>query len=463
MAAMNFVLLFLVTLTFSACSYSASDPTPTIPGTVEAEMGKRLASGQTAIRSSTSLSGPMTAQAPTPKSSHTDIMRSPEKPLTVVEPQLQGPVDTVNSVSPHQHPEWVELFTTNPTVLSYRWYIGNDCPTDGYSFRDDLYVLPAEEVLSPLELQERGEENTLIGTGGLHSADGYICMALSEDIHPSNLTALHELAHAIVYVEHGLTGHNKIHDDKVIELALKFDESDCPTEDASLINLIAWHKPLFQRYPLPTKDYANDPLFNFCYGGITQPAATPTSPPTPTPTTTFIHTPAPTLQFKDNGSVGRYTSVGIAGEQQGTAEGHEGLKWEFTVASNPAGESDQDIVIEVSLKNSLVNPSITETYYLMLSEDGDFLIFASNTNDSNTFPLVHILRIVDGQPREQKALAPPALTPRTHSAGARHLESIRVQIQPRNYSNEDSRYIWRQSSEWTAPLVFEFPGDYPTE
>ena len=164
----------------------------------------------------------------------------------------------------YTQPEWIRLFTSNQKVLAYRWYQAANCPSGNYSFRDDLYIFDTDEVLSELEIQARNPTDEIIGTGGFHSASGYICMALSEDIHPSNYIALHELAHAIVYVQHGLTGHNKIFDEKQIELALLFDGSSCPTDDWRLRELIAWNKPIFAPLgwnPTP-KEQA---LFDFCY------------------------------------------------------------------------------------------------------------------------------------------------------------------------------------------------------
>ena len=384
--------------------------------------------------------------------------------------------------------EWVALFTTNPRVLSYRWYTGNDCPTEGYSFRDDLYVLPAEEVLSPLEQQERSEGNTLIGTGGLHSADGYICMALSEAIHPSNLTALHELAHAIVYVEYGLTGHNKIHDEKVIELALKFDESDCHTKDAALINLIAWNKPLFQRYPFPTKDYVSDPLFNFCYGGVIQPTPTPAMKPSPTPTTLVIPTDVPTTAFDGDAPMVQLTKLafldGVSVGEYTTSRGLEGLAWYFSLTAE-ATESHCEanfIEFEGSFKTSLAEPSITDTIS-MRHEGGAYMILAIHSNEINvdandlfnnrvsdltiviTNPQVHIWPLIEGEKKSGSlgtAWGPDAnirLVPRTSTAGARHLESIRARtVCIASFANFRSI-----ESEWSLPLVFEFPVDYPVE
>ena len=198
---------------------------------------------------------------------------------------------------PYQQPEWVSLFTTNPKVLAYRWYTANDCPSGGYSHQDDLYAFAPEEILSRIEISGLEEKITVIGVEGFHSTDGYICMALSEPKHPSNYTALHELAHAIVYTELGLTGHNKLFQEKLVEIALEFEESDCRTDDYRLRNLIAMNTPLFPMVPItigkvrpaPTET----PLFIFCYGKSTPkeiPAtknplllAAPENPPTPTP------------------------------------------------------------------------------------------------------------------------------------------------------------------------------------
>ena len=169
----------------------------------------------------------------------------------------------------YEQPEWVGLFTKSEEVKAYRWYKGDNCPSGEYSHRDDLYIFDNDEVLSEVEIQARDPREKIIGTEGFHSTDGYICIALSESIHPSNYTALHELAHAIVYVEHGLIGHNKILDKKLVDLALQFDNVGCHTTDIRLISFIAWNEPLWPRIDLrnlhPTMTPPEQALFDFCY------------------------------------------------------------------------------------------------------------------------------------------------------------------------------------------------------
>ena len=196
--------------------------------------------------------------------------------------------DQADTGNTYTQPEWISLFTSNQKVLAYRWYQADNCPSGNYSFKDDLYIFDTDEVLSELEIQAKNPTDGIIGTGGFHSASGYIFVALSEVIHPSNYLALHELAHAIVYVQHGLTGHNKIFDERLIELALLFDGASCLTDDLRLRDLIAWNKPIFaplEWNPTP-KEQA---LFDFCYP--------PTQNSTPVPNRTSVPggLPLPTL------------------------------------------------------------------------------------------------------------------------------------------------------------------------
>ena len=179
------------------------------------------------------------------------VRRLNTQPTPLPDATKDDQADTDNT---YTQPEWISLFTSNQKVLAYRWYQADNCPSGNYSFKDDLYIFDTDEVLSELEIQARNPTGGIIGTGGFHSASGYICVALSEVIHPSNYLALHELAHAIVYVQHGLTGHNKIFDARLIELALLFDGASCLTDDLRLRDLIAWNKPIFalsNGIPLP--------------------------------------------------------------------------------------------------------------------------------------------------------------------------------------------------------------------
>ena len=181
-------------------------------------------------------------------------------------------VQTIEAVtgqtnSAYMRPEWAAFFTKNPKVLAYRWYKGDECPSGNYSHRDDLYIFDSEEVLSEIEQQERGTEKPLIGTEGFHSPDGYICLALSQEIHPSSYTALHELAHAIVYVEQGLTGHNKMLDQSLTAVAIQFKNSGCRTQDSRLLEHIAL-ATFFPQHAWdnqPTETPQERALFNFCY------------------------------------------------------------------------------------------------------------------------------------------------------------------------------------------------------
>ena len=168
-----------------------------------------------------------------PTENHQDKPRAAE--------QARGSVTSKDDKNPDfEQPEWVKAFTKDPRVLAYRWYRGNKCPSGKYSDRDDLYIFDKEEVLSQIEIQTR-EPGEKIGTAGFHSTEGHICIALSEKIHPANYTALHELAHAIVYVEHGLTGHSKIYERKLLELIRLFDKAWCITGDQRLIEFIDRH------------------------------------------------------------------------------------------------------------------------------------------------------------------------------------------------------------------------------
>ena len=382
----------------------------------------------------------------------------------------QGTSTRADAPRPYQTPEWVSLFTTNPKVLAYRWYTANDCPTGGYSYQDDLYLFAPEEVLSPIEMEQLEKERKVIGTEGFHSTDGYICMALSERIHPSNFTALHELAHAIVYTEHGLTGHNKIMDKKLIDLALRFDEADCRTDDIRLMNFIAWHTPIYFGGAPPRKDILNDPLFKFCYPDPSTPtevpptaipfAALPTSTPTvvlPTSTPPAARN-APMVTFIDSDAMGR--RINFADDSHGDPQLTQfvdgtGLIWAFNIDTLLDGQS---VVITVSFKETLEGPSTTELRSAF-PEGGDYFIFARDHYDPDTpLGLVHVWRVVDGQLAGHgqvagiSTLKPRDLTPETSSAGARFLKSFRVYTPGIDYIGEPS-----------APLVFEFPPDYPTE
>ena len=198
--------------------------------------------------------------------------------------------------SAYEQPAWVALFTKHPKVLAYRWYRGDRCPSGEYSYRDDLYLFDNDEVLSEVEIQNRDPREKIIGTEGFHSTQGHICMALSEDIHPLNHTAIHELAHAIVYVEHGLTGHNKIHDRAIVRMALQLEMAGCRTKDYRLAELIALNKIIFRIGPEPTMTPEEQAISKFCHpppqraGDDTQPTrktratvAKQTLSPTPTP------------------------------------------------------------------------------------------------------------------------------------------------------------------------------------
>ena len=155
-----------------------------------------------------------------------------------------GPIkrEGLNDNATGQRPEWIQFFTKDPKVLAYRWYRGENCPSGHYSHRDDLYIFDSEEALSPIEVQERDLEGKIIGSKGFHSTGGHICLALSEEITPASYTALHELAHAIAYSEYGLTGHNTIHTETLIKLALEFEKADCSTKDGDLLTLIEWNR-----------------------------------------------------------------------------------------------------------------------------------------------------------------------------------------------------------------------------
>ena len=121
---------------------------------------------------------------------------------------------------------------------------------------------------------------------GFHDSSGYICMALSERNHPSNYTALHELAHAIAYTEHGLTGHNKIFQETLVKLARQFKDSECRTDDYRLRTFIDLYTPIIHS---TSPHVTENPLFIFCYGATTAQS----SPTTPLPT--LVPTPTPPI------------------------------------------------------------------------------------------------------------------------------------------------------------------------
>ena len=166
-----------------------------------------------------------------------------------------------------ESPKWVKLLTDEPRITGYKWYRGKNCPIGNYSTRDDRYILDSKKDISELERQGRDPDEKIIGARGIWNPTGIICIALSEDIHPTNFTALHELTHAIVYLEHGLDGHNDVFDRKLAELALFVDRSSCPVRDPHLSELIALHTPIYIWGPSgnPTRTPQEEKLFDFCY------------------------------------------------------------------------------------------------------------------------------------------------------------------------------------------------------
>ena len=201
-------------------------------------------------------------------------------------------------------PIWGKFFAEDPRVHSYRWYQGGQCPTGDYSHRDDLYIFDSEDALSPLEVQARDLEDKVIGTKGFHSTAGHICLAQSEEIHPSRRVALHELAHAVAYTSHGLTGHSEIHSTILAEMAIRFDRSGCKTKDPDLMTLIDWSggRRVFGP-PLPVTD-GERAMAQWCAGGqattpatvatpmqVTPAPPTPTASPTPDPKDRFLRIP----------------------------------------------------------------------------------------------------------------------------------------------------------------------------
>ena len=101
---------------------------------------------------------------------------------------------------------------------------------------------------------------------GIWNPVGYICLALSEEMEPGNKTALHELAHAIVYAEHGLTGHNEIFYRQLNEMAWMVHQSGCPA-DYELQALLGWHQP-FGSSIRPTPTPSENALQEYCFPGI---------------------------------------------------------------------------------------------------------------------------------------------------------------------------------------------------
>ena len=164
-----------------------------------------------------------------------------------------------------ESPKWVELLTDEARITGYKWYRGKNCPIGNYSTRDDRYILDSKKDISELERQGRDPDEKIIGARGIWNPTGIICIALSEDIHPTNFTALHELTHAIVYLEHGLDGHNDVFDKKLADLALFVDRSLCPVRDTDLKELIAWNTPIWGPSTLPTRTPKEQKLFDFCY------------------------------------------------------------------------------------------------------------------------------------------------------------------------------------------------------
>ena len=399
------------------CGSTIAEPTPDIPPIVQAKV---LVDPQTA----------KLAPSPQPTDRTTDSPR-------------QTASTNGDDGGKYQQPKWVSLFTTDPQVLAYRWYTADECPSGDYSYRDDLYLFAPEEVLSAVEMQQRDTGEKIIGVEGFHSTDGYICLALSESIHPSNFTALHELAHAIVYSEHGLTGHNKILDRALIDLALKFDDADCVTDDHRLSAFLFLHAPIFFR-PTPTPDHTS-PLFRFCYGETSNPSLVF---PTPEPTATPVHiTPnhraPPTLEFGVNGAVGKRFNLG--NDPEGKWIGGSGLMWSFNVNTVI---NDQEFVMETSLKNTLSGTS-SQIVYWRFAEDGHYLIFARDAYDPDV-PLVYIWCVHEGQWLDMGRFWPKDLTPKTSAAGARFLDNFKVYTTGLGYHGIPS-----------APLSFDFPSDYP--
>ena len=163
-------------------------------------------------------------------------------PVTAEKRNATAREDTPEAAESGQKPEWVRYFSRNQNVLRYNWYKGDNCPSGKYSHRDDLFIFDSEDALSPIEVQGRNLEGKIIGSKGFHSTAGHICVALSEEISPASYTSLHELAHAVAYSEHGLTGHNEIHDRILIDMALRFEKANCRTKDPELLTLIDWNR-----------------------------------------------------------------------------------------------------------------------------------------------------------------------------------------------------------------------------
>ena len=214
------------------------------------------------------------------------------------QPSQKPPGQRDRKNSSYETPKWVSLFTQNPQVLAYRWYKGDNCPSGEYSYRDDLYIFDAEEALSRMEVQDQELESGIIGTEGFHDTAGHICIALSEEIKPSNHTAIHELAHAVAYVEYGLTGHNKIHDEITGDFALRFHRAGCKSNDIRLIEVIGWQTLTFSFGPEPTRTPVEQALSEFCNPTEARVALTATATPTePRPTATPKPTPSATDRF----------------------------------------------------------------------------------------------------------------------------------------------------------------------
>ena len=244
-----------------------------------------------------------------------------------------------------QSPTWLHMLTADPRVLAYKWYRGRDCPIGNYSTKDDRYIFDKDD-LSELESQGRDPNEKVIGARALWSPTGIICIAISEEIHPTNLAALHEIAHAIVYLEHGLDGHNEVFDDKLAELALIVDRSMCPVRDLRLKALIARSRPIWGPSILPTRTPQEQQLFDFCYPPnvpqVTVPTQTPTPVPTSTPSTPQVNNTFLQLSY-DASQVMNNRQVPV--KSQNCAGGSKRLtKWSRTlpITSQPATIRDAD-------------------------------------------------------------------------------------------------------------------------
>ena len=445
-----------------------------------------------------------TAAPPSP----TPDIHSQEHHHTDAEPTIQAPATAgiqnnaptkgagLNDKTTGQTPEWIQFFTKDPKVLAYRWYKGENCPSGDYSHRDDLYIFDSEEALSPIEIQERDLEGKIIGSKGFHSTAGHICLALSEEITPASYTALHELAHAIAYSEHGLTGHNTIHTETLVTLVLEFEKADCKTKDGDLLTLIQWN-----RIQLVWGDNSDTPpngaLTSYCnpssMSKITPtalpPAPTSTKettapPPRPEDRTVHLHYDAsntpndltePVIDrcHGRSGPVTKWSrTLDVQGESATFADrdGHQILISNLTFAKirprRPGGINDIECPadrfhVTASLTNltSEESPNLSGYHFLWLNANGD-VITRQAAEEGITFSLSHLelprdlydrpasLLIFDNRTKD----AQPTPTPKP--VVDPQLKVLEIEIDISTWEQGETRrrgerYLGTQYAEWT--------------